>query len=107
MKITPTFLQQISIFSFYIFFNQQLMAHNGTVGYANPLGAIKVDGDFSEWPQQTMKYPIGIVLSDTKPQSASDFSGFFQMGYNAGNHSLYLAITVTDDDFIEDTSANV
>ena len=107
MKTTRTFLQQIGIFTVYIFFSQQGMAHNGTVGYAYPLGTIVVDGDFSDWPQQTMRYPIGVVLSDTKPQSTSDLSGFFQMGYNAGNHSLYLAITVTDDDFIEDTSDNV
>jgi CubicO group peptidase (beta-lactamase class C family) len=107
MKITKAFLQQISIFTLSIFYSQQLMAHNGTVGYAYPLGAIVVDGDFSDWPEQTVKYPIGVVLSDTKPQSASDFSGFFQMGYRADNHSLYLAVTITDDDFIEDTSANV
>jgi len=107
MKITRAILRQVSFFTVYIFFSHQLMAHNGTVGYAYPLGVIKVDGDFSDWPRQTMKYPIGVVLSDIKPQSMSDLSGFFQMGYNAGNHSLYLAITVIDDDFIEDTSANV
>ena len=107
MKTTSAFLRHIGILTLYIFFSQQGMAHNGTVGYAYPLGKIVVDGDFSDWPQQTMKYPIGVVLSDTKPQSTSDFSGFFQMGYNAGNHSLYLAITVTDDNFIEDTSGNV
>ena len=42
-----------------------------------------------------------------KTYRTSDFSGFFQVGYRLDNHSLYIAFTVTDDDFIEDTSANV
>lgn len=84
-----------------------LLAHNGTVGYAYPLGKIKVDGNFSDWPGDIKQYPIGITASNTKPVSGSDFSGFFQMGYRAEDRSLYVALQVTDDDFIEDTSANV
>ena len=37
----------------------------------------------------------------------SDLSGFFQLGYRLDNRSLYIAFTVTDDNFIEDTSQNV
>src|SRR5688572_1825286 len=87
--------------------NQSLFAHNGSVAYAYPLGKIKVDGNFSDWPQDAMKYNIGANLSDAKPRDASDFSGFFQLGYRLDNRSLYLAFTITDDSFIEDTSKNV
>jgi len=107
MNKVKTSLKQICILSIHMLLGQQLLAHNGTIGYAYPLGKITVDGDFSDWPSQTVKYPLGVVASDTKPQSESDFSGFFQLGYRTDNRSLYIAVTVTDDDFIEDTSANV
>jgi hypothetical protein len=100
-------IKTISILFAYIFCCQSLFAHNGSVAYAYPLGKIKVDGNFSDWPQDAMKYKIGADLSDTKPRDASDFSGFFQLGYRVDNQSLYIAFTVTDDSFIEDTSQNV
>ncbi len=91
----------------YLICFQSLFAHNGSVAYAYPLGKIKVDGNFSDWPQDAMKYKIGANLSDAKPRDASDFSGFFQLGYRLDNHSLYIAFTVTDESFIEDTTQNV
>jgi CubicO group peptidase (beta-lactamase class C family) len=82
-------------------------AHNGSIAYAYPLGKITVDGDFSDWPKNSVKYPIGLDASPTKPKSAADFSGFFQLGYRTDNQSLYLAFTITDDDYVIDTSKNV
>lgn len=105
MAKTP--IKTIGIFSFCFLFCQHLFAHNGSVAYAYPLGRITVDGNFSDWPKDAMKYMISKNLSDTKPKDDSDFSGFFQLGYRLDNRSLYIAFTVTDDDFIEDTSQNV
>jgi CubicO group peptidase (beta-lactamase class C family) len=85
----------------------QVLAHNGTVGYAYPLGKIIVDGNFADWPQDIRQYRIAVTPSDTKPASESDFSGSFRIGYRAEDRSLYVALQVTDDDFVEDTSANV
>ncbi|ACU62032.1 serine hydrolase [Chitinophaga pinensis] len=90
-----------------LLFNVQLYAHNGSIAYAYPLGKIIVDGDFSDWPKNSEKYPVAMHLSDTKPKDDADFSGFFQIGYSLDNQSLYLAFTITDNDFMEDTSANV
>jgi CubicO group peptidase (beta-lactamase class C family) len=84
-----------------------LLAHNGKIGYAYPIGKIIVDGDFSDWPQTMVKYMIKTHLSDVKPGNDADFSGFFQVGYRLENRSLYFAFTVTDDSFIEDTTENV
>jgi len=84
-----------------------LLAHNGSIAYAYPLGKITVDGNLADWPQDTRKYQIAMNLSDTKINSDADFSGFFQLGYRLDNHSLYIAFTITDDDFIEDTTKNV
>lgn len=85
----------------------QLFAHNGSIALAYPLqGKITVDGNFSEWPANATKYMIGLHITDTKPVNDADFSGFFQLGYRLDNHSLYIAFTITDNDFIEDTSAD-
>jgi len=54
-----------------------------------------------------VKYPISLIPSPTKPKNNADFSGFFQIGYRTDNQSLYLAFTITDDEFVEDTSKNV
>jgi hypothetical protein len=102
-----TFHKASVIFSFCFLVCQHLLAHNGSVAHAYPLGKITIDGDLSDWPKATMKYMIGKNLSDTKPKDDSDFSGFFQLGYRLDNRSLYIAFTVTDDDFIEDTSQSV
>jgi Beta-lactamase/Carbohydrate family 9 binding domain-like len=88
-------------------FCQHLMAHNGSVAYAYPLGKITVDGNFADWSTGAVKYPIAMNLSDAKLTSEADFSGFFQLGYRLENHSLYIAFTITDDNFIEDTSSTV
>ncbi|HTE26666.1 serine hydrolase [Flavitalea sp.] len=82
-------------------------AHNGKIAYAYPLGDIKVDGNLNDWPKDATKFYLGTTISDTKPKNDSDFSGFFQLGYRLENRSLYVAFTITDDDFIEDTSENV
>jgi CubicO group peptidase (beta-lactamase class C family) len=86
----------------------KLFAHNGSVAFAYPLaGKITVDGNFSDWPANATKYLITLHISDTKPKNDADLSGFFQLGYRLDNHSLYIAFTITDDDFLEDTSKDV
>src|SRR5687768_3869572 len=102
-----TSIKTIYMLSFCFLFCQHLLAHNGSVAHAYPLGKITVDGNFSDWQKAAMKYMISKNLSDTKPKDDADFSGFFQLGYRLDNRSLYIAFTVTDDDFIEDTSQNV
>ena len=107
MHISSLTSRFVILFSCYILASQQLLAHNGTVGYAYPLGKITVDGNFSDWPKDIMQYKLGVTASDTRPVSEADFSGSFRIGYRAEDHSLYVALQITDDDFIEDTSANV
>jgi CubicO group peptidase (beta-lactamase class C family) len=90
-----------------LFLYANASAHNGKVGYAYPLPTITIDGNFSDWPSNIVKYPIRTLMSETKPQNGADYSGFFQIGYRIEDHSLYVAFTITDDSFMEDTSANV
>ena len=91
-----------------ITFSNKASAHNGKIAYARPLGNITVDGKLSDWPKNAMQYNIDIDLNNGRLNgNHTDFSGFFQVGYRLDNKSLYLAITVTDNDFIEDTTADV
>lgn len=83
-----------------------LLAHNGKIAHARPLGAITIDGNLSDWPANAVKYNIN-TLSKAKPINGEDFSGYFQVGYRAEERALYLAFTITDNDFVEDTSAGV
>lgn len=97
----------VCIFMLYTFAATQVFAHNGSVAFAYPIGKVRIDGDFSDWPKNAAKYRILKHLSDTKPKNDADFSGYFQVAYNLEDQSLYLAFTIRDDDFVEDTSANV
>lgn len=100
-------VKTVSIFVLCCLLRCQLFAHNGKVAYAYPLGKISIDGDLSDWPRATVKYPITVNISETKPTDDTDFSGFFQLGYRQENNSLYIAFTITDSDFLEDTTENV
>ena len=82
-------------------------AHNGSIAHAYPLPKITIDGVFGEWPKNVEKYPITMHMSDDRPLNNADFAGFFQIGYRADEGALYLAFTITDQDFIEDTSEAV
>ncbi len=100
-------VKAICISAICILFCVYSFGHNGSIAYAYPVNKITVDGDLSDWPKNAVKYMIALNSSDTKPKSESDLSGFFQLGYRLDEQSLYLAFTVTDDDFMEDTTENV
>jgi hypothetical protein len=99
MKLKSPFIAGSCTLAIIMFICQQTYAHNGKIAYAYPLNQIKIDGDLSDWPTETVKYPFSLLM-DAKPQDQSDFSGFFQIGYRLDNKSLYIAFTIMDDDFI-------
>lgn len=107
MHLSAPFAKSLYPFFLTLVFYHHVSAHNGSVAHAYPLGKIAVDGDLADWPKGTLKYPLAAQVSDVKPKNEADFSTFFQIGYRPENHSLYVAMTVMDDDFVEDTSKNV
>lgn len=91
----------IIAFAFY----QQVLAHNGNIGYAYPLGNITIDGQFTDWPNNITVYKIGFPNAANKQPGEADLSSSFRIGYNAANRSIYIALQVSDDDFVDDTSS--
>src|SRR5688500_7453694 len=107
MNLFKHFGSTIITLAFSFLLSNPVTAHNGKIAYAYPLNKIKVDGVFNDWPKDLKKYILDTKLSESKPKNDSDFSGFFQVGYALENRSMYVALTINDDDFIEDTSENV
>ena len=79
-------------------------AHNGHVALAYPLEGIAIDGDFSDWPEEMVRYPILISESGIDPVDAEDFQGTFRLGYSAAVNALYVAVEVRDQSTVIDTA---
>ncbi|MBW8687162.1 serine hydrolase [Chitinophaga rhizophila] len=97
----------ICLYLLFMLFSIPVFAHNGSIAYAYPMKTIKIDGDLADWPSTAVRYNIALSPSDTKPRNDADYSGFFQLGYDLASQSLYMAFTITDDDFMQDSSQAV
>jgi hypothetical protein len=62
-----------------------------------------VDGDLSDWPKGLPKYRL-VAIDGFKLKSATDLTGHYRVAYNLDNRSLYVALEVTDDDHVVDTT---
>ena len=82
-------------------------AHSGTVAIAVPVAGITLDGDFSDWPAEMRRYPILYREYGISLKNAEDFQGSFQVGYNATENALYVAVEVVDESTVIDTTAGV
>lgn len=79
-------------------------AHNGAVALAYPVEGIVVDGDFSDWPEDLPRYSITRTESGVLPGGPGDLSASFQIGYDAAEKALYVAVAVVDESVFIDTS---
>ncbi len=83
----------------------QTSLSNNTIAFAYPVESIITDGDISDWPKETVQYPITEFYKQ-KPNSEKDFNAYFQVAYNRIKHSLYFAVVVSDESHITDTTEN-
>ena len=84
---------------------QPARAHNGVLAVAPELNDITVDGDFSDWPEELISYPIARAAYGEPPTGPDDFDASFRVGYSKERQELYVAITVRDDHIVIDTTA--
>ena len=66
---------------------------------------ITVDGDLSDWPENSTRYPIRLSEYGARPTGVEDFQAFFRVGYNLDDDSLYLAVEVSDESTVIDEKA--
>ena len=76
-------------------------AHNGAVAHAPALSGIVVDGDLSDWPQQTEWMPIALVeygFGLEGLEGEDDLKAWHAIGYGDAGEVFYVAVKVEDDD---------
>ena len=105
MKSPKHLLSTLGFFALLLALSAPLSAHNGWVATAVPVSGITIDGDFSDWPADMRQYPIEQALRGDSPQDRTDFEAFFRIGYSEAENALYLAVEVTDESMVIDSSA--
>ena len=83
-----------------------ILAHNGNTALAYPSKNIVIDGDLSDWSGAERHF-LHLTLSEVKPVSAEDLSGYFMIAYNLNDRTLYVAVEITDNDYVSDTTRQV
>ncbi|WZO99035.1 sigma-70 family RNA polymerase sigma factor [Isosphaeraceae bacterium EP7] len=83
---------------------------------ANPMGAIAVDGELEDWPDDIEFHPILKRFSDalagaeiperTAPKDENDLAAWFSVGYSREEQMLYVAMVVRDDVLIVGNSSD-
>ncbi|MFT5089523.1 MAG: two-component system sensor histidine kinase ChiS [Planctomycetota bacterium] len=80
-------------------------AHNGRIALAAPVGNIVIDGYFDDWPEDLIRHSISQAEYGSPPLNRSDLDASFRIGYDAQANALYLAVEVSDESVVIDTSA--
>lgn len=80
--------------------------NSGATAIAYPMDDITVDGDLSDWPADIQTYPVKQFEYGDKPVDDRDLNVHFRVGYNADEHSLFVAVEIVDDSSVIDRSPN-
>ena len=80
-------------------------AHNGGIAIAVPVEGIVVNGDLSDWPEDTHFYRIRqntdaygeTDLSGTDLDTSADLSPEFAVGYSLAQQLIYVGVRIRDD----------
>ncbi|MEO1653091.1 MAG: sugar-binding protein, partial [Bacteroidota bacterium] len=80
--------------------DEELAFSNGALAFAYPLSGITIDGDPSDWPQDLKRYPIQESVLDNKPKDNQDFEAYFQVGYELASQSIFVMVSIHDDDYV-------
>lgn len=76
------------------------------IAYAYPMDEITLDGNLSEWPEYLGRYPIKNAELGDAPVGNEDFQGNFRIAYNADRNEVYVAMEISDESVVIDTTGN-
>lgn len=68
--------------------------------YAKPLSGITIDGDVSDWPEESVSYPIKNKMWGDDVASSEDLNASFKVGYSRAENAIVMAIVIDDDDTV-------
>lgn len=66
------------------------------VAIAYPMPSPTIDGNLADWPDRLAIYPITHAFG-APVDSNGDFNAYFNVGFNAQEQAIYVAVTVQDD----------
>jgi signal transduction histidine kinase/ligand-binding sensor domain-containing protein/DNA-binding response OmpR family regulator/HPt (histidine-containing phosphotransfer) domain-containing protein len=69
-----------------------------------PVDGLRVDGDFSDWPADVRRYPIG-RFHDGDVAGPDDLEAYFSVAHDVGSGALYLAVEVRDESIVVDAAS--
>ena len=84
----------------------QANGHSGSIAVAHPVSGITIDGKLSDWPADARTFPVTNMAYGDKPGDDEDLGARFRVGYNLQQRCLYVAVEVTDDSSVVDSSPN-
>ena len=82
-------------------------AHNGAVAIATQVSGLRVDGDLGDWPVDAQWYPIALFSYGDVLDSKADLQAWFHVGYDPGEHAVYVAVEVEDESLVLGTGSRV
>ncbi|MGI9550409.1 MAG: serine hydrolase, partial [Aurantibacter sp.] len=84
----------------------KIMTKGDGIAYVYPIDEITLDGNLADWPEDLERYPIkNAELGDT-PDGIEDFDGHFRIGYSTDQNAVYIAMEITDQSLVIDTTGN-
>jgi len=80
--------------------------------YAPVLEQIAIDGDLTDWPAQSLRYPVinhnqiygPTDLDEADLMHSSDLTAYFMVGYSPAEQLLYVAVSARDDSLVLGTN---
>ncbi|MEM9051181.1 MAG: serine hydrolase [Bacteroidota bacterium] len=92
-----TYSKLLSVLASLLLFSFSLKAQSPAI--AIPSGNITIDGNIDDWPISTHWDTIGFFYGEGENQK-SDFSAEFAATFDVEKKTFYVAVKVTDDDFL-------
>ncbi|MEO0728581.1 MAG: serine hydrolase [Bacteroidota bacterium] len=78
-----------------------LNANNGAIAYIYPISNIEIDGKLDDWPAEMEIYKMQTVHYGDGLDGPEDGLASWRGGYDAASGHLYIAVTMTDDDYVK------
>jgi CubicO group peptidase (beta-lactamase class C family) len=74
-----------------------LHADNGQLARATVVSELTIDGDFSDWPAELERHPVGLNNNGDPRPGDADFDAAFRAAFDPATNQVFVALEVRDD----------